>query len=86
MEAWSRGGRRTLEGGGSSRGLCSSHVMEQRATGAEGHDGVEGHRSRGGAAARWRRGDGYCLAGVVHVGQHNVSTFYCRDGGPAAGP
>jgi hypothetical protein len=73
VEAWSRGVRHTLEGIGSSRGLCSSHVLEQRAVGAEG--------------AQPRAGEGLqrVRSRALEKGRHKFSTF-CRDGGPPTGP
>jgi hypothetical protein len=47
VEAWSGGGRCTLEGGGSSTSLCSSHTMEQRAAGVE---GAQSHAGEGATA------------------------------------
>jgi hypothetical protein len=76
---------------GSSRGLCSSHVLEQRGCNpSRGSPEQRGHSRalekgyRGCAATGWRRDDGYCGTGRG-VGQHRFSTF-CRDGWPPAGP
>ena len=75
--------RHTLEGIGSSRGLCSSHALEQR--GAQLQQTGQSHAGEGLLRVRNRADNGYCAATVVQVGQHRFSTF-CRDGGPPAGP
>jgi hypothetical protein len=78
--------RRALHTGG---WRLEQRPLQQPHDGAEGRDGVEGYQSRRGAVTRWRRGEKgrRLLCGCCGtVGQHRVSTFYCRDGGPAAGP